>query len=306
MPARRELVIVGVTRNCGSTIERDVGTLRSAFASFRQIRWFVVESDSEDDTVDCLRRLATDVPGFSYVSLGRLRDRYPRRTERIAVCRNVYLDALEGEPFARADYIAVADLDGINGQLTREAVDSCWTAGIAWDGCFANQHDLYYDVWALRHPDWNPGDCWRQQRFLMRFARSPAQAEYTSTFGKMIAIPPRSPWLEVDSAFGGLGIYRREALIGVRYSGLADGQEVCEHIEPHRMMRDGGARLFINPRLVNGGANEHSRPALRYEIQTGEPMARRLVARGKWLGRRFLSAHAYEALKSGLQRVSLR
>jgi len=304
--SRKGIAIVGLARNCGAVIERNVHKLRESFASFDRIRWFVVESDSDDDTLERLARLEREIDGFSYFSAGRLRERYPRRTERIAVCRNICLDALGSDDFSGIDYVAVADFDGVNDRLSRAAVDSCWSERTDWDAVFANQPDIYYDVWALRHADWNPGDCWRQQRFLMRFALSPAQAEYVAIIGKMIAIPASSPWLEVDSAFGGLGIYRRDALLRGRYVGIVDGQEVCEHVHLHRVMREAGARLYINPRLVNGGVNEHSAPALNYAVQVREPLPRRLVARGKWLGRRFLSDDVYSALKAGIQRVSHR
>jgi glycosyltransferase involved in cell wall biosynthesis len=303
---REEIAIVGLVRNCGSVIERNIQRLREAFASFDRIRWFVVESDSDDDTLERLAHAEREIDGFSYFSAGQLREQYPRRTERIAVCRNIYLDALGADDFSDVDYVAVADLDGVNDRLSRAAVDSCWAERTDWDGVFANQPDLYYDVWALRHPDWNPGDCWRQQRFLMQFALSPAQAEYAAIFAKMIAIPTSSPWLEVDSAFGGLGIYRRDALLRGRYVGIADDHEVCEHVHLHRLMRTAGTRLYINPQLVNGGANEHSAPALNYALQVREALPRRLVARGKWLGRRFLNEEVYSALKAGIQRVSHR
>ena len=38
--------------------------------------------------------------------------------------------------------------------------------------------------------------------------------------------------LEVDSAFGGLAIYPREAVEGLMYVGLdASGNEICEHVQ---------------------------------------------------------------------------
>jgi hypothetical protein len=58
----------------------------------------------------------------------------------------------------------------------------------------------------------------------------------------------------VDSAFGGLGIYRREAFLAGRYAGtddLAGGIDVADHTPYHRQLRQKGYRIFINPALIN-------------------------------------------------------
>jgi hypothetical protein len=75
----------------------------------------------------------------------------------------------------------------------------------------------------------------------------------------MIIIPPDSEWIPVDSAFGGLAIYKRYLFDNVRYSSvLANGDPVCEHVTLHQQMKSKGARLFINPSLINSGWNGHS------------------------------------------------
>ncbi len=78
----------------------------------------------------------------------------------------------------------------------------------------------------------------------------------------MVTVAEDSPWIEVESAFGGLAIYRRDALLEGDYRGLdANGAEVCEHVSLHQAMRSTGARLYINPRLVNTDLTEHTRDA---------------------------------------------
>ena len=48
-----------------------------------------------------------------FISLGELAQRYPMRTERIAACRNRYLDELQSNPrYVSADYVMVAALEG--------------------------------------------------------------------------------------------------------------------------------------------------------------------------------------------------
>jgi hypothetical protein len=76
----------------------------------------------------------------------------------------------------------------------------------------------------------------------------------------MITIPESADWIPVDSAFGGLGIYRRSILSGARYSGAdEDGDGTCEHVPLNNQLRARGARIFINPRLINTTYTDNSR-----------------------------------------------
>ncbi|HEY1803077.1 MAG TPA: hypothetical protein VGG45_01225 [Terracidiphilus sp.] len=79
----------------------------------------------------------------------------------------------------------------------------------------------------------------------------------------MIVVNTTDDWIEVDSAFGGLAVYRRDALSGVKYVGLGEARhEVCEHVSLHRQIKSAGRRIFINPQLVNAGVTEHARKHL--------------------------------------------
>jgi glycosyltransferase involved in cell wall biosynthesis len=155
-----ELVVVGCVRNGARTIRRAVDTLARATTPFASVRFLIIESDSVDGTVAELRRLRDAMPNLEFTSLGPLRERIAERSERIAACRNRYLDELRNDPrYATVDYVMVADLDGVNDDLTAEAVANCWASNLSWDVVTANQKDAYYDIWALRHPAWCPYDC---------------------------------------------------------------------------------------------------------------------------------------------------
>jgi hypothetical protein len=76
----------------------------------------------------------------------------------------------------------------------------------------------------------------------------------------MITLPEQGEWIEVDSAFGGLAVYRRGALNGVKYAGLdKSGDQICEHVSLHEQIKANGGYIFINPRLINTGETTHSR-----------------------------------------------
>lgn len=264
MLSNKKILVVGVIRNGESTLLPEILRLNNAFVDFLEIHWLIIESDSEDNTVEKLSELSKTVKNFKYKSAGRLTELMPFRTERIAFCRNMYLDEIRNNPFySDCEFIAVADLDGVNNLLTSDGIRSCFEKN-TWDVCTANQLGNYYDIWALRHPIWSPGDCWEQFRYLNQFAKSSQDSAtllYATVHSKMIVVPQDAEWIEVESAFGGLAIYRRETLLDAnyRYIGLnKDGIEVVDHASLHSGIIQNGYRIFINPRLINTDFTEHS------------------------------------------------
>lgn len=253
---------MGTVRDCFKFLEQDVLKLSKAFALFKDLHWFIVESDSSDRTVDCLATLQALVPNFHYKSMGQLASDMPLRTDRIAFCRNACLDEIKTNPLLMgAKYLVVADLDNSQSQLTLEGVMSSFERD-DWGGVTSNQSGLYYDIWALRHPVWNPGDCWQQKIFLESMKLSKAVSTYSAVHSRMIEVPLESAWIEVESSFGGLGIYKTEFFNQARYIGLCEngvkGGQVCEHVAFNESLRANGAKIFINPKMVNSSLNEHS------------------------------------------------
>ena len=95
---KSKILLPGPVRNIASTIECEVETLISSFMHFQEIHCFVVESDSCDDTVKKLEELRCKIQNFSFVSMGQLSKKYPRRIDRIALCRNAIIDAVRSTP----------------------------------------------------------------------------------------------------------------------------------------------------------------------------------------------------------------
>jgi hypothetical protein len=260
--APESILIAGIARDCAKTIRADVERLASAFGIVRDVRWLIVESDSADDTPPILAAMQKTIPNFRAISLGRLRGDIPVRTERIAHCRNRYLEELRGDRYSDVDYVVVSDLDGMNRLLTQRGVMSSF-ARSDWDVCCANQRGPYYDILALRHPTWSPGDCLDQLRQLKAQGVGEEAALRIAIYSKMVRIPSNREWIEVDSAFGGLAIYRKAILTGASYRGTdAAGVSVCEHVALHASIRQRHGRIFINPALINSGYNRHSFDAL--------------------------------------------
>lgn len=254
------IAVIGVIRNGSRFLVRELARLRAATAAFKHVHVLLVESDSTDRTQAVLAAAATDWSALRYLSEGSLRERLPQRTARIAHCRNICLEEIARNPiYANVSHVIVADLDRVCHDLTPSALASCWgpNAPVDWAVCCANQGDWYYDLWALRHPVWCPGDVWQEHTQLLPLLGQ-TEATNVTQFARMVHIAPDRPWIEVDSAFGGLAVYRREVLLNARYVGLNEsGKEICEHVALHEQIRANGGRIFINPALINAKRTKH-------------------------------------------------
>ena len=221
-----KLVVMGTARNCATTLAADLASLARALKAFPNLHFFLVESNSQDDTVKVLQNFKENVPNFNFVSLGNLSETMPLRTERLAHCRNRCLDELQDNlAFVDAEYVVIADLDGTQSLLTQEGLMSCFERP-DWGACFANQEGSYYDIWALRHPVWSPNDCWEQKMFYEQAGLSSEKSAYLAVFSRMIEIPADAEWLEVDSAFAQCEVQRlcfKQSLgwAGVRACGVS-------------------------------------------------------------------------------------
>ena len=70
----------------------------------------------------------------------------------------------------------------------------------------------------------------------------------------MVNIKPSAELIEVDSAFGGLAIYRKSDIPqDASYVGVDEnGDEVCEHVSFHFSIKKNKGKIFINPKLIIG------------------------------------------------------
>lgn len=258
---KKPILIVGCVRNAAKTLDQNILKLQQAVSKFTQVHWLLVESDSSDSTVEILATISKNTSNFRFLSQGNLSEAMPSRTERLAFCRNIYLQEIKANPLYKdMEYVIASDFDDTNTLLSEESILSCWERD-GWDVCTANQQGPYYDIWALRHPIWCPSDCWLEHRFLSQFNKNEADLAYACVFSRMITLPPESGWLEVDSAFGGLALYKKSVMMQGEYIGLyKNGMEISEHVSFHMEIRAHGGKIWINPRLINTDYTEHSLP----------------------------------------------
>lgn len=271
------ILVVGTIRNAGRNFQQDYYLLHKALSKLAEVQTFLIESDSNFQSIAILQDTTRNFKKFSFKSLGTLVDVIPNRIERIRYCRNQYVNYIRNyHKTANWDFIVVADLDGINRKISRSAINSSFLSSLNWYGCFANQKNGYYDLYALRCNNWVTENIFSEYQLLKQFTpftptfknrylrwieefqhfdRLRVQAIYS----KMRIISPNENWISVNSAFGGLGIYRPEVFLRFNY----DSQNLaptsyCEHVDLHYQCIQGGLQLYINPAMINSHWNEYN------------------------------------------------
>jgi hypothetical protein len=237
-----------------------------AFKNFRSVKWFLVESDSEDNTLNVLKSISDLNSNFSWCTLGEIEKQRLARAERLCIARNRYVVELQKDDYKSANVIVVADFNRLSNLINEEAILSCWKLH-NWSACTANQSGRYYDIWALRHPLWSPNDCWKQYEFLRQYSKFPELTLFSAVNSRMIKIPSDSDWIEVESAFGGLAVYDASVFKYARYSGNnSKGEETCEHVEFNQLINKEGGKIFINPQMINTKYTDHSINSSFYSV----------------------------------------
>lgn len=258
-PTRGSVIVVGIVRDIEKSFIRDFKRLNAALSNFSRIDWHLVESGSVDASGTVLNQYANRLGNFSFQQLEHQKSL--SRTENMAHARNAYLKYLRADSrLDKYEYVIMADFNNLNNKLNARAIESSFDND-SWDVVTANQSGRYYDAWALRHPLWSPNDCWEQHVFFRKYSKFPESAITFSMRSRMLRIPRDSEWIEVDSAFGGLAIYKSSVLKSQSiYLGVtAGGKRVCEHVPFHSALKLEGARIFINPALINTRITDHSR-----------------------------------------------
>ena len=268
----KKILLVGTVSNVAMTIEKELKIVLRALSVFKVVEVFLVESDSTDETAKILAKIK--LINFKFETLGILKNKYPHRIDRIAYCRNIYVKYIrDNNDTAKWDYIAVADLDGMNFKLKKRGIESCFKTNLDWDGVMANQRFGYYDLYALRASDWVEEDCFEELEILKKNVLPPGPSgirflnfalnfrhydklRKSVIYDRMKVLPKNLGFIKVHSAFGGFAIYKTQFFLSNDYSRENFPQNVSEHISLHTA--DKKSNLYINTKLINSNFNVYN------------------------------------------------
>ena len=167
MLQHQSAVFAGVMRNGGPWLPGVLGNLERLAGLYAEVAFVFVVSDTTDGSLLLLEQWLTTGRSGKAIDLGDLEPKLPLRTERIAFARNAYLDAVRASAWSDFDHLVVADLDDVMAMPVaidgyKQATD--WLDdGATRAAVFAGAAPKYYDIWALRHDAWCPGDCYGSQ-----------------------------------------------------------------------------------------------------------------------------------------------
>ena len=253
------VLVTGLARDCGNHLAQEILRIeKHALEIFTAVDFFVVESDSIDNTEKVLFQISRNRSNFQFVSLGKLANKIPGRIDRLRYCRNHYVNFVrQNIAEDKPDFVMVVDFDIKNRALNLSPLTKLMSENW-WDGLFANQKGPYYDIYALRKEGWVEDDCFKRYRELAR--QMPAKkAKQEAVWSQMRRIPRDKELIEVESAFGGLGVYRRRVFENFDYASLSETSTgESEHISLHKKIVDSDGRLFIVPAMTNFSYSPHN------------------------------------------------
>jgi hypothetical protein len=266
------LIVVGCIRNSGRLLPHLFRKLQKLECFFHEVRYVWVENDSNDDSKKHLALFESRAKGrCTVICLDGLCSLHPQRTARLAVCRNAYADAIKKMRNSGNSFVLVVDMDEVNSDFDAEQIVNNPLQVLINSkdvvAVFPNSIPNYYDLWALRHKDLCPDDIFWDLALLVaregRFGSEQLEESLLSAVSGL-KIAETDGNINVQSAFGGAGLYRSDCFIAgdFKYQGLDKRQlvtrsgasiqilaEVCEHVSFHDQIRELG-RLTMIPSWV--------------------------------------------------------
>lgn len=254
----KRITIFGMVRDCGKALRRNIPTVEAIATYFADYRIVVLENNSKDNTKEVLRtwqrdnnkvttlindfdeskykQILFDERYYKYFQLNKLQKYYDYRNQL-----KEYVDSLDFD----SDYSMLIDLDVI--RIDVKGVITSFGTDINWDAVTANGYSFapsmkrrFHDTFALC--EYGMED----KKQTLQMVR-----DYQSIFG---FLRKGMPFIRVFSSYGGIAIYRTEAIKGLKYvpamNEYGQVQVRCEHFALFQAMAERGYdKVFINPNM---------------------------------------------------------
>ena len=268
-----KIIFIGLAQNCAQYLPAVLKNIENMATLASESAFLFLENDSTDNTKAILTGWGSSRPNFTLLNFDGLNN-LAVRTVKLEILRNAYVECLRTyKNLKDFDLVVLIDMDDVGtwpidlSELSKAI--KYLQADPQRAAIFANQIGSYYDVWALRHKEFCPSDAWEE---VMDYKASHPtvtdEEAFNQTFKKRIqSFSPSTGPFEVESAFGGLGIYRMSYILknpnpylGSKLKSLPSVNETfrvsrrqfCEHVHFHAGIRVLGGKLFIWPSLING------------------------------------------------------
>jgi len=272
MENKPKIVFIGLAQNCAQHLPAALRNIDNMASLASSAAFLFLENDSTDNTKAILNTWGNSRTNFTLLNFDGLNG-VGVRTVKLEILRNAYVECLRNyKNLKEYDYAILIDMDDsatwpIDISELAKAIQFIHsdpqTAAV-----FANQVGTYYDVWAFRHKDYCPGDAWEEvMDYKAAHPEVTDEEAFNQTFKKRVhTFSPSEKPFEVDSAFGGLGIYRMNYILknpnpylGSKIKSLPSQDGVfkvsrlmiCEHVHFNKGIKNLGGKLFVWPSLIN-------------------------------------------------------
>lgn len=249
----KKIVIAGLARNIANNIEQSLSKLVSFAENAKEYKIIIFENDSEDNTREKLDNLKnnnsniiTIYAQYNRPQFGQVQD--TERTLALAEYRNIVKDYISVN-LSDYDFTIISDMDFIDfsdlgcynsfGWFANhsDTIDAISGNSFEYKNVTSPDHKSLwnYDSWAFRYTWWNQLPILNSMTFSGML-----------WFGFFI-MPVGSTILPVNSAFGGMTIYKTNQFV----QGTYDGYD-CEHVCFHYSLKQNipSFQLVLNPSQI--------------------------------------------------------
>lgn len=236
--SQSSVCICGLMRNSGTNFQYTKKRIEKIGSFFNSYKVFMYENDSSDKSAELLEKWSEDNDNVFHISekLQNIKHEQNHSLDRridMAYYRNKYLGFLQGTKF---DYVIVLDTDLIGGYSYEGILNSLSFDFnvMASNSILMRYHNesnfveqLYYDAWAFR--------------------KIGQETKHKDEEVNILKLPKGGYPFNVNSAFGGLAIYKGDLLTSGKFKYTnAD----CDHVTIHKQMRQAGHSIQLNPSQI--------------------------------------------------------
>lgn len=227
------IVIIGLARNIEKYIDRSIQQLLNIAESFKEYKICIYENDSVDQTREKLNTYQDKISIIGENDNSQyLTDFSVARTTRMARYRNICFDWVKNNALSY-DYVLVVDLDADGGFSVEGIFNSIfWLSKINNAGCMGSYSYKVIDLLKEKN-------IYHYDTFAFRLNHS---TNNDSSWAANLTLKVGSVPIKVNSCFGGLALYKKEAFLSGKYDG-----EDCEHVTFHNSLAKNGWDTYLNP-----------------------------------------------------------
>lgn len=240
----KKLVICLLAKDCRINLERNIPEIENLAHCFQETVIVIVENDSTDGTGELIdfwiKNSALQIirlkPSEDLSKLSRI--------ERMVVLRNEYINYCK-QNIKDFDYAIVIDAD-LYQIKHKQILEQMEWAPEDWSGLFA-YGQFFYHIFGrninLRYYD-----------FLAYVPQRATENKFTTrelfaNFHILYKQIKKNKYVECDSGFGGIGVYKYKAFISTLYSTIANPKRpnlpfICEHVLFNKQISEYG-KLYI-------------------------------------------------------------